>query len=191
MKTQSLIIIIALSLLLTSCDNSRMAWVKPGSGQNEFASDKYRCLTDSQQRVVESHTDANFHYDDKVITNPELFNACMNAQGWRFTRIGNQQQKASQNGNARAALPQVTNTSSSACTTAWNSLVDANQVDNVKKLVQNDCNRIHKLGWKSGQGISNPALCSPPWDSLERANMLEQAKTLVKLDCAVMHKNGF
>ena len=101
--------------------------------------------------------------------------------------------KASKQSNSKREVdPQATlSGNAQACKSAWNALVDANQVDNVKILVQNDCNRIHTFGWKPGKGVSNTFLCSPPWDSLEMSSMLEHAKTLVKLDCTVMHKNGF
>ena len=175
--------------LLTSCGNyTPPAWVKPGAGQDEYQQARYKCLQNSQQRVSRSN---QYSYDNKIITNDELFNACMGAQGWRLTSTNNR--KASkQNNSQREANPQATvSASPQTCKSAWNALVDANQVDNVKILVKNDCNRIHTNGWKPGQGISNTFVCSPPWDSLELASMLEQAKALVKLDCTVMYKNGF
>ncbi len=77
------------------------------------------------------------------------------------------------------------------CYRAWNELVVANQVENVKILVVNDCGRIHNAGWKPGTGISNPNVCRPPWYALENAKMLQNAGLLISKDCAVMHENGF
>lgn len=187
-KYKILIFTSALSFLMISCAPP-LSWVKPGAGQTEFQQAKYSCLQNSQQRVAKAHADsAQYDYDNSVVTNDEIFNACMGAQGWRLARIDNHKTS-----KPRESTPQQSSagTGSSACASAWNALVDSNQVDNVKILVQNDCNRIHNMGWKTGQGTRNPALCSPPWDALEHAGMLEQAKTLVKLDCSVMHKNGF
>ena len=77
------------------------------------------------------------------------------------------------------------------CYIAWNELVVANQIENVKILVVNDCGRIHSSGWKAGIGISNPNVCRPPWYALESMNMLQNAGVLISKDCAVMHENGF
>src|SRR5262249_16712166 len=64
---------------------AEMVWVKPGSSQNDFAQDRYRCLRESQQRVggafVNQYGGAA---SDSVVTNEQLFSACMNSRGWAW-----------------------------------------------------------------------------------------------------------
>ena len=86
MKKKSLYFL-ALIFLITSCAPlAPMLWVKPGGSQAELAQARYVCLQNSQQREIHAHTDANYHYDNQVVKNDELFNACMNALGWRWQR---------------------------------------------------------------------------------------------------------
>ncbi len=87
MKTKHIIYSGVLSFLLTSCVPP-LSWVKPGAGYTDFQQAKYDCLKNSQQRVARARSDAGgYGYDNKVITNDQIFNSCMGAQGWRLERV--------------------------------------------------------------------------------------------------------
>ena len=89
MKTKHLVYCGILSFLLTSCA-PQFVWVKPGAGQTEFQQAKYSCLKNSQQREAKAHGDSvAYDYDNKVVTNDQIFNACMGAEGWRLARVNN------------------------------------------------------------------------------------------------------
>lgn len=74
------IAILCVMATLYGCQN---VWVKPGASTNEFNSDKYVCLQQSQQQsgraVVDQYGGAA---STKVVTNDYLFTTCMNARGW-------------------------------------------------------------------------------------------------------------
>ncbi|MCX5846323.1 MAG: hypothetical protein NTW12_08200 [Deltaproteobacteria bacterium] len=60
-----------------------LRWYKPGFTPEGFAKDRYACLKESQQRVSEySREGRSSASSSAVITNDNLFNACMNARGW-------------------------------------------------------------------------------------------------------------
>ena len=68
-------------VLLVGC--ARSVWVKPGASQQDFATDKYECLQQSQQ----PHAYVNAYGGASgSVTNAELFNSCMNARGWYLQR---------------------------------------------------------------------------------------------------------
>jgi hypothetical protein len=83
-----LILLLIAPYLLSACvtkqqPDSKMVWVKPGTSQTEFAQDRYACMKESQQRV--STTIVNEAVGSSlsnVVTNGQLFGACMNAKGW-------------------------------------------------------------------------------------------------------------
>lgn len=58
-------------------------WQKSGATQNDFSTDRYACLQESQQRVSNATVNGyGGRADSGVITNGNLFAACMNARGW-------------------------------------------------------------------------------------------------------------
>jgi hypothetical protein len=69
------------ALLLSGC--VLPTWNKPDGTQQEFAQDKYQCLSAAQQQqgsaVVNS---AGGYANQGAVTNPYLFSSCMNAHGW-------------------------------------------------------------------------------------------------------------
>jgi hypothetical protein len=77
-------------LVLFGCAAQQTVWMKPGSTQEGFNKDRYSCMQQSQQRVstafVSQYGGSSSNHE---ITNANLFNACMNAQGYTL------QQKAS------------------------------------------------------------------------------------------------
>jgi predicted aspartyl protease len=85
------------TLVLFGCAAQPTTWVKPGLTQEQFAKDRYACMQQSQQRVSSAYVS---QYGggavNHVITNANLFNACMTAQGY-----------AVQNDKAVAALDAV------------------------------------------------------------------------------------
>lgn len=60
-----------------------MVWNKSGATQDDFSRDRYTCIQDSQQRVSGAVVNQFGGYStNEVITNPDIFRACMNANGW-------------------------------------------------------------------------------------------------------------
>jgi hypothetical protein len=58
-------------------------WYKAGGTQDDFSRDRYTCLQQSQQRVSGAYVDQNSGAaQSTVVTNGQLFDACMNASGW-------------------------------------------------------------------------------------------------------------
>jgi hypothetical protein len=80
--------------LMLACANRpqyKTIWSKPNFTQQEFATDKYECMQQSQQRV--SSATGGFcsgpycvpgEASSKVYTNQDLFKACMEARGWTY-----------------------------------------------------------------------------------------------------------
>jgi hypothetical protein len=70
--------------------------VKPGASQADFAQVRYNCMQQSQQRVGTAFVNQyGGAANNSVITNQNLFGACMNAQGWSL-----QQQPSTEQGKA-------------------------------------------------------------------------------------------
>jgi hypothetical protein len=79
-------------ILLSACAANNNVWVKPGASQTEFASQRYACMQQSQQRVSSAYVNQyGGSSDSRVTTNNPLFGACMNAQGWYLTDARQQQ----------------------------------------------------------------------------------------------------
>lgn len=94
-KTAMLIMMIAfvfmivLTLACASTPTTKKVWYKPYFTREEFAKDKYNCLQESQQRKSSAqggYYAGNIYIpgssDSSVVTNWNLFNACMEARGW-------------------------------------------------------------------------------------------------------------
>ena len=72
-------------LYLTSCTSGQ--WYKANSSQEEYSQTRYTCLQQAQQpeslaRAVKNITNTNNPPFSGMITNEELFDACMNARGF-------------------------------------------------------------------------------------------------------------
>jgi hypothetical protein len=64
-----------------------MAWQKPGAQQNEFTEARYACMQQSQQRHSSAYVNQyGGSSDSSVITNNNLFSACMTSRGWTLGR---------------------------------------------------------------------------------------------------------
>lgn len=84
-----------LALTLAACAPT---WVKPGASQNDFSKDRYDCLQQSQQRVSGAYVNAyGGASSNKVITNDQLFGACMNSKGWTLQSQSQVEKTAAQN----------------------------------------------------------------------------------------------
>jgi len=87
---------VVLILSLVGCANNNV-WVKDGAGTNEFNSDKYTCMQQSQQQqgvaVVNAYGGAA---TNGQVTNWNLFNNCMQARGWHTENKDAYQENAQQ-----------------------------------------------------------------------------------------------
>ena len=83
----SLAILFLVSIFMYGCVQT--VWFKPNAYQGEFEQTRYKCLQESQQRVVNGNANGyQANYNNRVVTNDQLFGACMAAKGWSL-----QQQK--------------------------------------------------------------------------------------------------
>ena len=79
-------------LILSGCATTPMLWYKPGASQDEFSRVRYNCLQQAQQPASGAYVNAYAgSASSRVITNDQLFGACMNANGWSL-RSANQAQ---------------------------------------------------------------------------------------------------
>ena len=87
MWTRFSVATIAASVWIVGCAPiAQPVWGKPGASLNDFSRDKYTSLQESQQRAGRAYVNAyGGRSDEGVITNGQLFGACMNANGWYLT----------------------------------------------------------------------------------------------------------
>ena len=72
-------------LVLSGC--ATMLWYKPTGTQDEFSRDKYDCLQQAQQPYSGAYVNMYGGASrGQMITNNQLFAACMNSRGWYLTR---------------------------------------------------------------------------------------------------------
>jgi hypothetical protein len=96
------------SLVLFGCAAQQTVWVKPGLTQDEFAKDRYACMQQSQQRVSAAFVSQyGGSASNHVITNANLFNACMNAQGYTLQKQASLAEQTAVKDQAKAALDAV------------------------------------------------------------------------------------
>lgn len=81
-------LIVLFGAVLVACAPvHEMRWVKPVS-QEEANQDSYACLREAQQRVSRAViTQWGGGSRDEVITNRDLFNACMAARGYTYRQV--------------------------------------------------------------------------------------------------------
>jgi hypothetical protein len=85
---RKVVVLLAL-LMLSSCTTERR-WFKTGSTRQDFNQDRYRCMQESQQRVSSAYVNQyGGSSNSGVRTNRNLFNACMEAQGWELREVHN------------------------------------------------------------------------------------------------------
>src|SRR5262245_31848158 len=84
-KMKRFAIALAITAALTGCAQGR--WVKYGASQQEANQDHYACLQESQQRVSGAQVNAyGGSAQNVVITNQQLYYACIQARGYIYVR---------------------------------------------------------------------------------------------------------
>ena len=92
-----MIVLVSLVVLITACYSpAKKVWYKSDSTHEEFTRDKYRCELQAQQRESSAERIRptgtfclDFYCEDGeaqniVVTNWNVFKACMEEQGWSF-----------------------------------------------------------------------------------------------------------
>jgi hypothetical protein len=80
---------LACSLALVSCAGQPQGlWLKPGATKEDFNKERYACMQQAQQPNSVAYLDKYGGVSNsKVITNENLFSACMNAGGWYLAHM--------------------------------------------------------------------------------------------------------
>ena len=107
-------ILLILFLLLVGCSSNRTpVWNKPNATQDDYARDRYTCLQQSQQVSSSGYIAPNVllggyqgFSSSGVGTNFELFNACMNANGWYMVYKNSENQQSKNNKSEPLPLEQ-------------------------------------------------------------------------------------
>ena len=84
MNASKKLVIIISAILLVACQTS-MVWLKDGGSPQDLDQDNYQCLQESQEQISETYISFNggASTENVSVTNMPLFNACMEARGWR------------------------------------------------------------------------------------------------------------
>ena len=84
MNTSKRLVIIISAILLVACQTS-MVWLKDGGSPQDLDQDNYQCLQEAQEEISETYISFNggSSTENVLVTNVPLFNACMEARGWR------------------------------------------------------------------------------------------------------------
>ena len=84
MNASKKLVIIISAILLVACQTS-MVWLKDGGSPQDLDQDNYQCLQESQEQISETYISFNggSSTENVSVTNVPLFNACMEARGWR------------------------------------------------------------------------------------------------------------
>ncbi len=103
------LLVFACLCAVTLCACSTPVWVKPGATQSDFAHDKYGCMQQSQQGASTAFVNQyGGSANSGMITNQNLFSACMNAQGWSLQRRRpDSPQQQANNEQAKAAMDAI------------------------------------------------------------------------------------
>jgi hypothetical protein len=84
MNTSNRLVIIISAILLVACQTS-MVWLKDGGSPQDLDQDNYQCLQEAEEQISETYISFNggSSTENVSVTNVPLFNACMEARGWR------------------------------------------------------------------------------------------------------------
>ena len=86
------IVFMSMVCLILSCASTGNVWTKPNFTKQEFATDKYECMQESQQQSSSAYVNRYGGIAESgSIMNSSLFNACMEAHGWSL--VSEEQQK--------------------------------------------------------------------------------------------------
>jgi len=147
-------------LVLFGCAAQQKVWVKPGLTQEQFAKDRYSCMQQSQQRVSAAFVNEyGGSSSNHVITNANLFSACMSAQGYTLQQKASLAEQAAQQAatkdQAKAAIesinsemvevcaredlrPYYSKTSCKAEDTTLAQMADRSRITNDEKVAMNE-----------------------------------------------------
>ena len=106
MKLNKFLILIII-LIIQGCAPN-LVWMKPNGTQQEFSKTKYDCLQKSQQPyssysasnvggIVSSSSTSSSSASSGLITNDQLYSACMNSNGWYLQQEVTQNSQSQQN----------------------------------------------------------------------------------------------
>ena len=78
-------LLIFISVILLVACQTRMVWLKDGGSQQDLPQDYDQCLQETQEQISETYISFNggSSTENVSVTNVSLFNACMEARGWR------------------------------------------------------------------------------------------------------------
>ena len=84
MNASKRLVIIISAILLVACQTS-MVWLKDGGSPQDLDQDNYQCHQEAQEQISETYISFNggASTENVSVTNMPLFNACMEARGWR------------------------------------------------------------------------------------------------------------
>lgn len=84
MNASKKLVIIISAILLVACQTS-MVWLKDGGSPQDLDQDHYQCLQEAQEQISETYISFNggASTENVSVTNAPLFDACMEARGWR------------------------------------------------------------------------------------------------------------
>jgi hypothetical protein len=106
----------AFCLAASLCACASPTWVKPGATQAEFAQDRYACMQQSQQRVSAAYVgQSGGAASSNMVTNGNLFDACMTSTGWALQKMTKDQRAAADEGS-RASIEAIKSEVRQLCT---------------------------------------------------------------------------
>ena len=78
-------LVIFISVILLVACQTKVVWLKDGGSPQDLDQDNYQCLQEAQEQISETYISFNggASTEDVSVTNVPLFNACMEARGWR------------------------------------------------------------------------------------------------------------
>ena len=78
-------LVIFISVILLVACQTKVVWLKDGGSPQDLDQDNYQCLQEAQEQISETYISFNggTSTEDVSVTNVPLFNACMEARGWR------------------------------------------------------------------------------------------------------------
>lgn len=84
MNVSKRLVIFISAILLVACQ-TKVFWLKDGGSPQDYDQDNYQCLQEAQEQISETYISFNggSSTENVSVTNEPLFNACMEAQGWR------------------------------------------------------------------------------------------------------------
>ena len=84
MNASKRLVIIISAILLVACQTS-MVWLKDGGSPQDLDQDNYQCLQEAEEQISKTYISFNggTSTENVSVTNVPLFDACMEARGWR------------------------------------------------------------------------------------------------------------